>query len=99
MKQGTSNGAKRVSINVDQMQLFLIINNLGMMKNVDENVKKWLTKVYAIKDMLGIPVIVSVNVLNHVMLVSFQIMEIVNVEKGWQINQWSNVMKILMKQN
>ena len=98
MKQGTSNGAKRVSINVDQMQLFLIINNLGMMKNVDENVKKWLT-MYAIKDMLGIPVIVSVNVLNHVMLVSFQIMEIVNVDKGWQINQWSNVMKILMKQN
>ena len=38
---------------------------------------------YAIKDMLGIPVIVSVNETDHVMLVSIWIMKIVNVEKGW----------------
>ena len=38
---------------------------------------------YAIKDMLGIPVIVSVNETDHVMLVSIWIMKTVNVEKGW----------------
>ena len=37
------------------MQVFVIINNVGMMINVDANVKNWLIKVYAIKDMLGIP--------------------------------------------
>ena len=30
---------KRVSLNVDLMQAFLIINNVGMMINVDVNVK------------------------------------------------------------
>ena len=30
---------KRVSANVDQMQAFVIINNVGMMINVDANVK------------------------------------------------------------
>ena len=34
------------------------------MINVDANLKNWLIKVYAIKDMLGIPVIVSVNLIN-----------------------------------
>ena len=43
------------------MQVFVIITNAGMMINVDANVKNWLIKVYAIKDMLGIVVIVSVN--------------------------------------
>ena len=69
-----------------------------MIINAYANVKNCLIKVYAIKDMLGIPVIVSVNVINHAMLVSIQIMKIVNVEKGWQINQQRNVMKILKKQ-
>ena len=52
------------------MQVFVIINNVGMMINVDANVKNWLIKVCAVKDMLGIPVIVSVNLINYAMLVS-----------------------------
>ena len=39
MKQDTQNGMKRVSVNVDQMQAFLIINNVGMMINADVNAK------------------------------------------------------------
>ena len=39
MKQDIQNGMKRVSVNVDQMQLFVIINNVGMKINVDANVK------------------------------------------------------------
>ena len=45
------------------MQLFVIISNVGMMINVDANVKNWL-----LKDILGIPVIVNVNIANHAML-------------------------------
>ena len=30
MKQGTQNGMKRVRVNVDQIQAFVIINNVGM---------------------------------------------------------------------
>ena len=32
------------------MQVFVIINNAGIMINVDVNVKNYLIKVYAIKD-------------------------------------------------
>ena len=39
MKLDLQNGMKRVSVNVDQMQLFVIINNVGIMINVDVNVK------------------------------------------------------------
>ena len=52
-----------------------------MMINVAANVKNWLIVVYVIKDILGIPVIVSVNLINHVMLVKN-----CKVEKGWKIN-------------
>ena len=65
------------------MQLFVIINNVGIKINADVNVKNWLTKVYVIKEMYGILVIMSVNVISHVILVSIYIMKIVNVEKGW----------------
>ena len=34
--------------------------------NADVNIKNWLTKMYAIKDLFGIQVNVSVNVINHV---------------------------------
>ena len=34
------------------------------MINVDANLKNWLIKMYAIQDMLGIAVIVSVNLIN-----------------------------------
>ena len=37
MKQDTQNGMKRVSVNVDQMQAFVIINKAGMMINAGVN--------------------------------------------------------------
>ena len=37
MKQDLQNGMKHVSVNVDQMQLFVIINNVGIMINADVN--------------------------------------------------------------
>ena len=43
------------------MQVFVIINNVGIMINADVNVKNWL-----IKDFFGILAIV--NVINHMML-------------------------------
>ena len=39
MKQDSQNGMKRVSVNVDQMQFFVIINNIGIKIKVDVNVK------------------------------------------------------------
>ena len=39
MKQGIQNGIKRVNVNLDQMLVFVIISNVGMMINVDANVK------------------------------------------------------------
>ena len=82
MKQDIYNGMKRVSVNVDQMQLFVIINNVGIKINVDKNVKNQLVKEYVIKDLFGILVIMSVTVIKRVMLVYIQIMNIVNVEKN-----------------
>ena len=53
------------------MQVFVIINNVGMKINADVNVKNWLTNVYAIKDLFEILVIVSMNVINVVILVKY----------------------------
>ena len=39
MKQDTQIGMKRVRVNVDQMQLFVIINNIAMKINADVNAK------------------------------------------------------------
>ena len=39
MKRGTQNGMKRVSVNADQMQAFVIIDNFGMMINKGVNAK------------------------------------------------------------
>ena len=39
MKQGTQNGMKRVSVNVNQMQAVAIINNVGMKMNVGVHAK------------------------------------------------------------
>ena len=52
------------------MQLFLIINNVGIMINADVNVKNSLVKEYMIKDLLGILVTVNVIVMNYVILES-----------------------------
>ena len=37
MKQGIYNGMKGVNVNVDQMQVFITINNVGMKINVVVN--------------------------------------------------------------
>ena len=72
---------KLASVNVNQMQVFVIIDKVGIMKNADMNVKNQLTKKYKIKDLFGILVTVIANVINPVMLENIQTMKIVNVEK------------------
>ena len=44
---------KCVSVNVDKMQVFVIINNVERMINAGLNVKNWLIKVYMMKDLFG----------------------------------------------
>ena len=39
MKQVTQNGMKIVNVSVEQMQVFLIINNVGILINADVNAK------------------------------------------------------------
>ena len=39
MKRDTQNSMKHVSVNVDQMQAFVIITNVGIMINAGVNVK------------------------------------------------------------
>ena len=39
MKQDTQNDIKLVSVNVDYMQAFVIINNVGMMINAHANAR------------------------------------------------------------
>ena len=70
MKQDAQNDMKRVSVNIDLTVVFVIIKNVGKMINAGVNPKNWLIKVYAIKDLFGILVIVSVNVVNPLILVS-----------------------------
>ena len=48
--------------------MFVIVNNVGKVINADENAKNSLMKEYVIRHLFGIQVIVSVNVINHVML-------------------------------
>ena len=50
------------------MQVFVIINKVGTMTNADVNVKNWLIKEYAIRDLFGIKVIVNGTVIIDVML-------------------------------
>ena len=72
MKQDIQNGMKYVSVNVDETAVLAIINNARMMINAGVNANDDLIKGYVKKDLLGILVIVSVNVINHVMSVSIQ---------------------------
>ena len=83
---------------VDQMQVFVIISKAGIMINADVNAKNQLTKVYAIKDLFRIQVIVNVNAINHVMFENIQMMKTIIVEKGQLINQLKSVLKKLMNQ-
>ena len=51
------------------MQVFLIINNVGMMINACVNAKNWLnTKVYVMGDLFGMLVVLNANVINHMTL-------------------------------
>ena len=52
------------------MQLFVIINNVGIKINTDVNAKNKLIKEYVIKDLFGILVIVNLNMIKRVILVS-----------------------------
>ena len=82
MKQDTQNGMKLVNVNVDQMQVFVMMSNLGIMINVDVNVKNLVTKEDIIKNLFGILLFVNLNVINHVTQDSIQTIKIVNVEKN-----------------
>ena len=86
---------KRVSVNVNQMAVFVIINNAGRMMNAGVNAKNYLIKVYKIKDLFGIKVIVTANVTNHLTLESIQTMKAVSAEKSQWINKLRNVLKML----
>ena len=84
------------------MAVLVIINNVGMSINPGVNVKNWLIKVYVIKDVFEILVIMSANLINHVILVSNYTMKTVYVEKSKLINRLSalplkNVLKMLKK--
>ena len=63
------------------MQVFVIINNVRIKINADVNVKNWLTKEYAMKDLFGILARGNVNVTNYVTLENIQIIKTVSVEK------------------
>ena len=72
---------KCVSVYVDLIVVFVIINNVAMMINAGVNTKDSLIKACAIKDLFGILVIVSVNVINPVILVSTYTIKIVSAKK------------------
>ena len=44
MKQDTQNGIKRVNVNIDWIQVFVIINNVGMKINSSMTAKKLIDK-------------------------------------------------------
>ena len=92
MKQDAQNSMKHVSLNVDLTVVFVIINNVGVVINAGVNANNRLIKTYAIKDLFGILVIVSANVINPVILVSIQTIKIVSAKKGQQIKQLSTAL-------
>ena len=52
----------------NETRYIVIINNVGIKINADVNAKNQLIKEYIINDLFGILVIVSVNVIKHVIL-------------------------------
>ena len=68
MKQDTRNDMKRVNVSVNLELLLVIINNVVIKINADVNAKNYFIKGCVIKDLFGILVIVSVNVIKCVML-------------------------------
>ena len=83
MKLDIQNSMKNVSVNVDQMQLFVITINVGIKINVDVN---YLIKKYVINNLFGILVFLSGSVITLVILVNIQTMKIANEEKKQLIN-------------
>ena len=83
MKLDLQNSRKNVSVNVDQMQLFVITINVGIRINVDVN---YLIKKYVINNLFGILVFLSGSVITLVILVNIQTMKIANEEKKQLIN-------------
>ena len=81
MKQDIYNSMTRVSVNIDQMQAFVIIDNVGMMISAGVNAKNSLIKTYAIKDLFVIQIIANVNAIKHVILVSIQTIKVVRARK------------------
>ena len=63
------------------MQVFVIINNVGIMINADVNAKNLMIIEDVIKNLFGILVIVNENVINYVMLESIYTIKTVNAEK------------------
>ena len=67
MKQDIYLDMRLVYVNVDYMQVFLIIKNVGIMIIADVNAKNnWLIKVDVIIDLFGILVYVNVSVINQI---------------------------------
>ena len=81
MEKDLQNGMKLVNVSVNFEKMFVVINNIGIKINVDVNAKNKLIKECVIKDLFGILVIVSVNVVKRVILVNVQTMKIVNAQK------------------
>ena len=79
MIQDTKNDMKLVNVNVNQMQVFVIINNVGIILNADVNVKNRLTKEHVIKDLSRILTTANVNGINHVVLEDIKIIKTVNL--------------------
>ena len=97
MKQDIQNGMKRVRVNVDQIAVFVIIKNVGIMINVGVNAKNELIEECVIKDLFGILVVVGVNVINHVIQNDYLEYENCKCRKNQLINQLMNVLKLLNK--
>ena len=82
MKQDIWNGMKLVNINLNQMQVFVMINNVGIMINADVNANDRLEKEDVTNDLFGVLVNLNVNVINHVILDNIWIRKIVNAGKN-----------------
>ena len=80
MKRGTKNDMKSVNVNVDQMQVFVTINNSATKINADVNANNCLMKMYEIKDLFEIKVIANVNISR--VLVSVYTMKTASIEKN-----------------
>ena len=82
MKHVIQNDMKIVNVNIDQMQVFVMINSVEITVNANVNPGNYLAKVDVIIDFFAILVYANMNVINHVMLENIQIIKIVDVERS-----------------